>query len=86
MIKLIRVHLIPNGGEKTWEPKGTKHVQMLGLEDKRQVIMLVSSNVVGNLFPPWTMFTCSTPRTLPPNSNGNGWDLIFNENDSLVIR
>lgn len=24
----IRIHLVPNGGEKTWEPKGTKHVQM----------------------------------------------------------
>jgi hypothetical protein len=22
-----RVHLVPKNGEKTWEPKGTKHVQ-----------------------------------------------------------
>jgi hypothetical protein len=86
MIKLIRVHLIPNGGEKTWELKGTKHVQVLGLEDKKQMTMVISSNATGNLFPTQTMFTCSTPRTLPLNSNGNGWDLTFNENDSLVIQ
>jgi len=29
----IGVHLVPNGGKKTWEPKGTKHVQMLCMED-----------------------------------------------------
>jgi hypothetical protein len=33
MIKLIKNHLIPNGGEKTCEPKGSKHVQVLSLED-----------------------------------------------------
>jgi hypothetical protein len=29
------IHLAPNGAERTWEPKGTKNVQVLGLEDKR---------------------------------------------------
>jgi hypothetical protein len=70
MIKLIKNHLIPNGGEKTCESKGTKHVQVLSLEDKRQVTMVVSSNVARNLLPPQIVFTCFTPRTLPPNSNG----------------
>jgi hypothetical protein len=27
-----------NVGERTWEQKGIKHVQMLGLEDKRKII------------------------------------------------
>jgi len=35
-----RVHFVSNDNKKTWEPKGTKHVQVLGLEDKRQVTML----------------------------------------------
>jgi hypothetical protein len=52
MIKLIKIHLIPNGGEKTREPKGTKHVQVLNLEDKRQIIMVVSSSAIRNLLPP----------------------------------
>ncbi len=80
------IHLVPNNGEKTWEPKGTKHVQVLNLEDERQMTMFISSNIVKNLFPPQIVFTSSTLKTLPPNSNGktscinNGWDLIFIEN------
>jgi hypothetical protein len=46
-----------NGGENTQEQKGTKHVQMLGLEDKRKIIMVVSFSVVGNLLPLQTVFT-----------------------------
>ncbi len=59
-----KVHLVPTNGEKTWEPKGTKHVQVLGLENKRRVTMVVSSSDVGD------MFTSSTFRALPPNNNG----------------
>jgi len=46
------IHLVPNNGEKTWEPKGTKHVQVLHLEDESQMTMFISSNIVKNLFPP----------------------------------
>jgi hypothetical protein len=62
----IRVHLVPNNGARTWEPKGTKHVQVLNLENKKQVTTVVSFNVVGDLLPPHVMFTSSTPKTLPP--------------------
>jgi len=47
-----RVHLVPNGGERIWESKGTKHVQVLGLEDKRQMTMVVSLSTTGDLLPP----------------------------------
>jgi hypothetical protein len=65
----IGIHLIPNGDARTWEPKGTKHAQVLGFEDKRQVTMVVSFRTTQDLLPPYIMFTCSTPRTLPPNNN-----------------
>ncbi len=42
---------MPNGGERTWEPKRTKHVHMLGLEDNRQITMVVSCNATWNLLP-----------------------------------
>jgi hypothetical protein len=48
MIKLK--YLVPNGVEKTWEPKGAKHVQMLGFEYKRQIIMVISSMLQGVYF------------------------------------
>lgn len=28
------VHLVPTGGAKTWETKGTKHIKVHGGEDK----------------------------------------------------
>ncbi len=81
-----RIHLVLNGGERTWEPKGTKHVQVLGFEDKRQVTMVVSSKIIRDLLPPQIMFIGSTTRTLPPNNNGktscinDGWDFTFDDN------
>ncbi len=74
-----------NGGERTWEQKGTKHVQMLGLEDKRKIIMVVSFSVVRNLLPVQIVFTNITFKTFPPNSQGKrncteyGWNLTFIE-------
>ncbi len=38
------IPLIPNGDERTWEPKGTKNMQVLALEDKKQITMVVSSS------------------------------------------
>jgi hypothetical protein len=39
----IEVHLVPTKGDWTWEIKGVKHVQVLGIVDKRQIITFVSS-------------------------------------------
>jgi hypothetical protein len=39
------LHVVPSGGEKTWERKGSKHVKVLGQEDKRQVTVVVSSDL-----------------------------------------
>jgi hypothetical protein len=48
----IGVHFVLNGVEITYKPKGTKHVQMLGLENKNQIIMVVFSSVMRDLLPP----------------------------------
>jgi hypothetical protein len=37
-IDQIGVHLVPSGGDQTWETRGAKHVQVLGIEEKRQII------------------------------------------------
>jgi hypothetical protein len=78
-----KIHLIPNGDKRTWESKGTKRVQVLSFEDKKQLTMVVSSSVIKDLLPPQIVFTSSTPRTLPLNSKGktycinDGWDLTL---------
>ncbi len=61
-------------------------MQVSGLEYKKQMTMVVSSNVANDLLPLQIVFTSSTHRTLPPNSKGkidyinDGWDFTFSEN------
>jgi hypothetical protein len=81
------IHLVLNGVKRTWEPKGTKDMQVLGLEDKRQITMVVSSNVAKDLLPPQIVFSSNTTfKSFPPNNQGktnyikDGWDLTFSEN------
>lgn len=38
--------------KKTWDVKKVKDVKILGLEDKRQIIYLVSSNASKEFLPP----------------------------------
>ncbi len=45
-----RVHVVPTVGERTWEIKSKKHVKILGMDDKRQTIV-VSSTTNGLLLP-----------------------------------
>jgi hypothetical protein len=59
---------------------------VFGIKDKRQVIVEVSSFVVGLLLPLQVIFIGTTPRTLPPNNQrkamcvANKWDLTYSEN------
>jgi hypothetical protein len=41
-INQIGVHLVPTRGDWTWETRGAKHVEVLGIEDKRQITIVVS--------------------------------------------
>ena len=59
------IHLIPSAGGRTWDVKGVKDVKIFGLEDKRQITCVVSSNASGELLPPHLIFT-----------NTNNWCLL----------
>jgi hypothetical protein len=37
----IGIHLVLTSGEKTWEKKGSKYIHVLGVEDKRQITIVV---------------------------------------------
>ena len=45
------IHLVPTGGARTWNTKGIKQVRVNGLEDKRQVTVVVSSAATGEVLP-----------------------------------
>ena len=80
------IHLVPTGGTRTWAEKGSKHVQVLGMEDKRQITATLSSSATGQLLPLQIVFTGSTERSLPPRNAGRlmceeaGWHLTFSAN------
>jgi len=66
-------------------------VQVLSLEDKKQITMVVSCSDVMDLFPPSIVFTSITFKTLPPNNQGkkncikDDWDFTFNKNHWLSL-
>lgn len=66
----IEVHLVPIGGDWTYEIRGAKLVQVLGIEDKRQIITVVSSLADGSLLPLQVVFQRTTNHTLPPMNHG----------------
>ena len=80
------IHLVPTGGTKTWEEKGSKHVAVIGIEDKRQVTVAVSSSLSGNILPFQVIFTGTTTRSLPPMNQGRkkceeaGWHITHTSN------
>ncbi len=39
----IGMHIVSIVGETTWKSKGTKHIQVFGVEDKRQISIAISS-------------------------------------------
>jgi hypothetical protein len=55
-IDQIGVHLVPIGGDRTWERKRTKHIQVLRIEDKRQITTFVSSSTNGSMLPLQVVF------------------------------
>ena len=85
------IHLVPTRGAKTWETKGYKHVNVHGIEDKRQIIVAVSFSATGHVLSFQVILQRLTPRSLPPLNNGrcecidNGWHLTFNSNHWSTI-
>ena len=45
------IHLVPIGGAKTWDTKGIKQVSVNGLEDKRQVTIVISHAATYEVLP-----------------------------------
>lgn len=41
------IHLVPTIREWTWESNDTKHIKVLGMEDKKQITLVISSIVDG---------------------------------------
>jgi hypothetical protein len=47
----IDLHLVPTSRKCTWESRGFKHIHVCGIENKRQVIVIVTSSTTRLLLP-----------------------------------
>jgi hypothetical protein len=63
------IHLVPTAGARTWDTKGIKQVRVHGLEDKRQVTIVVSSAATGEVLFFQVVFQGLTSRALPQLNN-----------------
>jgi hypothetical protein len=55
-----RLHVVPIARERSWESRGTKQIQVLCVEDKRQVTIVASLTADGNLLLLQVVFTRTT--------------------------
>lgn len=73
------VSLLPMGS-KTYAPRGSKQVAMLGKEEKRQFTAMVATSASGNMLPMQCIWSGKTHLSLPwsnfrsdSESRGNRW-------------
>jgi hypothetical protein len=80
------IYLVPIGGARTWETKGSKHVLIHGVDDKRQFTVAASSAASGEVLPFQVIFQGLTSCSLPPLNDGRhdcnnvGWHLTQSSN------
>jgi hypothetical protein len=65
----IGVHLVPTGRDQTWETRGVEHVQVLGIENKRKIITIVSSLTKRSLLPLQVVFQGATKSHTPTHES-----------------
>ncbi|CAG2246019.1 unnamed protein product [Mytilus edulis] len=59
--------LVP-GGDWTMEKEGTQQISISGLDDKRQITLLLAVSMSGDLLPPQLIYPGKTDRCLPKES------------------
>jgi len=82
--------LVP-GGDWTMEKQGTQQISISGLDDKRQITLLLAVSKSGTLLPPQLIYPGKTDRCLPKNVNfPYTCDLTYTEthwsNEETMIR
>ena len=66
--------------EWTLEKSGTKHVSIIGLEDKREMTVLLYCTLSGGLLPPQLVYAGKTEHCHPTTSFPDGWNIIHSAN------
>ncbi|CAG2250108.1 unnamed protein product [Mytilus edulis] len=82
--------LIP-GGDWTMEQQGSQQVPITGIDDKRQITLLLATSMNGSLLPPQLIYQGKTDRSLPKGVDfPDNWDVTSTEthwsNEDTMIR
>ena len=64
----------------TFADKGSKRVEIAGLDDKRQLTVLLSCTMKGKLLPTQIIYAGKTPACLPKADYPSDWFLTYTEN------
>ena len=65
----------------TMEKVGTKRVEIVGANDKRQITAVFAGTMSREFLPPQLIYQGKTPKCLPPlYSTPSDWDITFTEN------
>ncbi|CAC5423080.1 unnamed protein product [Mytilus coruscus] len=71
--------LVP-GGDWTMEKEGTQQISISGLNDKRQITLLLAVSMSGDLLPPQLIYPGKTDRCLPKGVDfPSTWDVSCTE-------
>lgn len=71
--------LVP-GGDWTMEQQGTQQITISGLDDKRQITLLLAVTKSGSLLPPQLIYAGKTDRCLPKGVPfPDSWDVTYTE-------
>ena len=73
------VYIVPVG-DYILEDKGSKQIPIIGLEDKRQITVLLGCTLSCRLLPPQVIYTGSTNQVHPKFSFPEGWHITHTQN------
>ena len=68
------------GGDWTMDVKGSKQVDIAGIDDKRQITALLTISKSGVLLPPQVLYAGKTEQCHPKFQFPKTWDVYHSEN------
>ena len=64
----------------TMEKEGAKRVEMMGIDDKRQITAVFGASLSGDFLPPQLVYEGKTKRCLPSYSSPSTWNITYSTN------
>ena len=73
------VHYVPVGSW-TMEKEGSKRVEIIGVDDKRQITAVFAGSLTGDFLPPQLIYKGTTKRCLPALNFPSQWHITYSHN------